>query len=91
NGSRLNDVAIDDKYDVSQILCLSPMIEKDLLFDEYHTVSYLNNSLNCSFSSATKEEKEEIINTNEYKNMPVWPIKGSIQVIDDIIVIKYTD
>lgn len=31
NGSRLNDVAIDDKYDVSQILCLSPMIEKDLL------------------------------------------------------------
>ena len=91
NGSRLNDVAIDDKYDVSQILCLSPMIEKDLLFDEYHTVSYLNNSLNCSFSSATKEEKEEIINTNEYKNMPVWPIKGSIRVIDDIIVIKYTD
>lgn len=91
NGSRLNDVAIDDKYDVSQILCLSPMIEKDLLFDEYHTVSYLNNSLNCSFSSATKEEKEEIINTNEYKNMPVWPIKGSIRVIDGIIVIKYTD
>lgn len=91
NGSRLNDVSIDDKYDAPRILGLSYLIEKDLLFDEYHTVSYLNNSLNCSFSSATKEEKEEIINTNEYKNMPVWPIKGSIRVIDDIIVIKYTD
>ena len=38
-----------------------------------------------------KLKVKEIINTNEYKNMPVWPIKGSIRVIDDIIVIKYTD
>lgn len=90
-GSRLAEVAIDNKYDTSQILCLSQMIEKDLLFDEYHTVSYLNNSLNCNFSFATEEEKEQIIMADEYKNMTVWPMKGSVKVIDEVIVIKYTD
>ena len=90
-GSRLKDVAIDDKYDTTQIKCLSPMIETDLLFDEIHTVEYLNNSLNCNFTTVSKEEKDKILASSEYKNMKLYPSKGSIKIIDDVVVIKYAE
>lgn len=90
-GSRLKDVVIDDRYDTTQIKCLSPMIETDLLFDEIHTVEYLNNSLNCNFDTVSKEEKDKIFASSEYKNMKLYPSKGSIKIIDDVVVIKYAE
>lgn len=67
------------------------MIETDLLFDEIHTVEYLNNSLNCNFSTVSKEEKDKILASSEYKNMKLYPSKGSIKIIDDVVVIKYAE
>ena len=90
-GSRLKDVSIENKYDTTQIKCLSSMIEKDLLFDETHTIEYLNNSLNCNFDTVSKDEQNKILASSEYKNMKLYPSKGSIKIIDDVVVIKYAE
>ena len=70
---------------------LTYMLRKDLLLSEDTTISYLNNSLNCNFNKVDENEKEKIVATDEFKNMPIWPLKDSVKVINDVIVIKYSD
>lgn len=90
-GSRAKHISIDDKYDTSQILCLSSTLDKDFLYDDTHTMAYLNNTLNCNFVSANEDEKDKILASDKYKEMPEWPKKGSIDIINNIVVIKYPD
>lgn len=39
----------------------------------------------------SKSEYDSIVQTEEFKNMPVYPSKGSIKIINNIIVIKVSD
>ena len=36
----------------------------------------------------SKEERLEIGETEEFKEMPIYPNEGSIKIINDIIVVK---
>lgn len=40
---------------------------------------------------ADNETYEKIVNTNEFKNMPVYPEKGYAKIIDGIIVVKTSE
>lgn len=37
------------------------------------------------------DEYAEIINTEEFREMPIWPEKGSVAMINDFAVIKFTE
>lgn len=95
SGYRWINNEIIDKYNIMPIRCISTrltyMLRKDLLLSEDTTISYLNNSLNCNFNKVDENEKEKIVATDEFKNMPIWPLKDSVKVINDVIVIKYSD
>ena len=91
SGSRINDAGIDDKYDNRQIFNFYGLIQRDLLFGGGNVLTYLNNSLNCNFTTVSKEEKDKILASSEYKNMKLYPSKGSIKIIDDVVVIKYAE
>ena len=39
----------------------------------------------------TRDEYNKIVNSEEFKNMPIYPNNGSIKIINNIIVIKISD
>lgn len=51
---------------------------------------YTKNLL-LDFISCSKQEYNNIIESNEFKKMPLYPNKGSIKIINNIMVVKLTD
>ena len=47
--------------------------------------------LNVNIDICSKEQYNKIINTNQFKSMPVYPLNGSIAIIDNTIVIKISE
>ena len=48
-------------------------------------------NLLLDYNPCSKENYNKIINSKEFKEMPVYPDKGAIKMIDDILVVKLTD
>ncbi len=53
--------------------------------------NYFEKYLGIKIKICSKSKYAEIIKTDEFKEMPVYPNPGSIAVINDIIVIKVSD
>ena len=53
------------------------------------TVSFFNSILGADVKAATAAEIENIKQTQEYKNMAVYPAKDSIKVIDGVMVVNF--
>lgn len=43
------------------------------------------------YKEASKEEIEKIVVTNEFKNMGIYPEKNGIKMINDIVVVKFSE
>lgn len=59
------------------------------LMGDYHYISMWNYCFGLSFQLTTGEEKQAIVQTDEYEEMAVYPAKDSVRVINDTIVIKF--
>lgn len=53
--------------------------------------SFYEKYLGIKIKICSKDEYKEIVKTDEFKKMPVYPNKGSIKIINNIIVIKVSD
>lgn len=53
--------------------------------------NYFEKYLGIKIQMCTRKEYDEIIKTEEFKQMPIYPNPGSIKIINDIIVIKVSD
>lgn len=92
-GKSINDDTIDrlPSYDriytfnlyqsVTEILV--PAMKQDRL------KTYL--SLHLAFSPQVITDTEEIEESDEFKTMPCYPDSGSIKIIDDVIVVKFSE
>ena len=49
------------------------------------------NILGYSYNKPTSKEKKKIMENPKVWEMPVYPDDGSIEVIDDIIVVRLAD
>ncbi|MDD6058043.1 MAG: glucosyltransferase domain-containing protein [Clostridiales bacterium] len=61
------------------------------LTGDYHYVSMWNHVFGREFGTVEWEEKEAIRETEEYRNMPLYPAKGSVAVIEGIIVVRMAE
>jgi hypothetical protein len=61
------------------------------LLTDYHYASLWSHCFGRELSTTDDSVKEEIKATAEYENMPVYPAKGSVAVIDDTIVIRLSE
>lgn len=52
---------------------------------------FMNGFLGTNYESVKSDEMLELMRTDEYMRMPVWPHKDSVQVINDIIIIKMNE
>ena len=48
----------------------------------------MNSFLNADFRLTDEETKEQILASEEFAEMPLWPAEGSIRVIDGVMVMK---
>lgn len=61
----------------------------DILFPtQYHFIEFAGYYLGKDYIGCSDNEIDEIMKTEEFKNMEIYPSKDSIKVIDEIIVVK---
>lgn len=80
-----DDVIINDRGFFGQYIALNTS-SSDYSLRKFP--SFMNGFLGSNFESIQMEEASQCFKTNEYAQMPVWPHKGSVKAIDDIIVVK---
>ncbi len=61
----------------------------DDLLNQYSRISWINQYLGYQISEASRETLAELLKMEAVKEMPCWPNQGSIQVIGDVVVIKF--
>lgn len=66
-------------------------IEKNYLYNQEQFVPFINYSFYRNYINADGETHQRISESPELKQMGVWPASDSIQMIDDVIVIKISE
>ena len=79
-----------NSYNYSNHL-LNQLLEINLLFDQEHTLKFINNTFDVKFKSVSASQKNIIKSNPIVDNMKPFPDKSSVQLIDDVIVIKLSD
>lgn len=54
-------------------------------------IAYTKNMIKSDYNWASYDVIKELSQTEEVKNMPLWPLSGSVKVIDDTVVVKMED
>lgn len=62
-----------------------------LLLNRYSRMNWIQNYYGYLPPMASDEELEELANDERVQEMPCWPNEGSIQVIEDMVVVKFQD
>lgn len=81
-----DDVIINDRGLWGQYVGMSASGMSDYSLVKFN--HFMNGFLGTNFESIKADEAVERLKTDEYAKMPLWPNKGSVQVIDDVIVVK---
>lgn len=87
-GERGQDVYLVDDPNVDKIHIFLPMLESDLLYDHSHAYLYLKHTFGLELPEASAEQISILENTDQVRDMPVWPQDGSVQIIDGCLVFK---
>ena len=74
-----------------EIIIFQRLLEKTLLYDEKRTVYFLNTAFGVALERLEQQQREELQDTEQFKEMPRWPAEDSMAVIDDVLVIKFSD
>ena len=66
----------------------SGMVWADLSCAQMEWTGIMHQFIGISYQQTTVEDFKYIIPTEQYQNMPLYPEQGSIQIINDTMVIK---
>ena len=61
------------------------------LVNSYSWTAWIRSYIGYSIPLADDETQSAIAAKQEVKDMPSWPSNGSIRIIDDVVVIKFSD
>lgn len=87
-GHREKETALEISEQTNVAFMYTNMIEKSLLFDSFHTEAFLKNILYCNYEFADTDTKNEICKTDKFKEMALWSDSHTVEIINDIAVIK---
>ena len=63
----------------------------NLMRNQAFIITILNVDLGMKLDGANCEEREKIISSEVYSDMPCWPAGDSVRMIEDVIVIKLSE
>lgn len=71
-----------------EIMVNAHQITDNLIFDHPHGGAYLTEISGIGYPGVSEAELGELENSPQVMDMPTWPHKGSVAVIDNVAVIK---
>ena len=83
-----NNLAI---YQYGENLCVNPTFWTDMHGATQNRYLYFLNYFGIDAQRFSDDEYAAIINTPQFSEMPVWPEKGSVAMIDGFAVVKFTE
>jgi len=75
-----------EKYE--EIWVHGGQIRYDLVFDNYYGNLFLKEYLGSTYTPVSEEELAQLKDSEEVKEMPKWPLAGSVAVVDGVVVVK---
>lgn len=60
----------------------------DFIISDIFYKVYIDNTLNLKFPTPDQQTIEKIRNNEQFRSMPLWPARDSVQMIEGVIVIK---
>jgi hypothetical protein len=90
-GNRDAEVSLDNTEHGQRIHMLGQLLESDMLYDQAHLVNFIHNTFDESICSADAGKMQEISKSVAVKEMGIWPASNSVSVIDNVIVIKFSE
>lgn len=96
-GTVTKKVAMIGTYDCptenlpSMVPVIMGVSDDSFLNDPNHYQIFWNYCFGIQTELATYDEMDAIRQTEEYKNMPIYPAKGSVGYINDIIVVRLSE
>lgn len=87
------DEVLRNNMDIYQYTKIGPSVVfwQDMHGATYNRYRYFLDYFGIDAKTFSDEEYANIINSTEFIEMPVWPEKGSVKMIDGFAVIKFTD
>ena len=85
SGELLTD--FNDEF-VDTLKVLGPRSAIQLINSEFHK-NFLKYYIGIDYTYVSDEEIVKIKESNEYKNMNMYPYDNSIKIIDNVIVVKF--
>lgn len=74
-----------------QLHIVTSLLEKNLLVDEWQISGFLSWYMNMEIPKASGARCNELAQSEQVQQMPVWPADGSIAVVEDTLVIKISE
>lgn len=96
-GAGINKVAIIGTYEcptenlISMVPYIMGVSDDSFLETPDHYKNFWSYCFGVQTELATYDEMYAIMETEEYKNMPIYPAKGSVQYVNDIIVVRLSE
>lgn len=91
----LGRISMDDNVSTMEVPESVPkmtgMLGNRFLAHPAHYKRMMRNYMGVSYDLVTKEEREEIISSELYDEMEIWPATSSVQILGDTIIIKLDD
>lgn len=87
-GKDFNDPMYDNPWNVFEFQYGGSEL---MMMNGYFRDIYINQFLGMKVSYASEEEKQQLMKNPQVLNMPKYPDNGSIQVIDDYVIIKIAE
>lgn len=84
-----NDPLMDDLFENAPIY--EGEGNPNRLVNSYSWTAWIRSYIGYSIPLADDETQSAIAAKQEVKDMPSWPSNGSIRIIDDVVVIKFSD
>ena len=95
DGEKIAIIGYLDSDDREWVLNKIPYIlgvsDTNIMKNENSIISILNNDFGMKLEPISEEQKASILETSEYSSMPCWPSRESVQMINDVIVIKLSE
>ncbi len=80
-----------DTYKYAIYYTNNPVFWEDMNGAKGNRYWYLMNYFGVDGKNFKNSEYEDIIYSDEFAQMPVWPKQGSIKMINEMVVVKFTD
>ncbi|WP_414698513.1 glucosyltransferase domain-containing protein [Peptacetobacter sp. AB845] len=76
---------------MSKVYMFTSLLEENLLYDSYHVTKFLRTTFGLDLINLSKENRNKLLDDKRVKAMKTWPSDESINVVDDILVIKLSE